>query len=334
MANKKFKSGLIVFIVIFAVIIGTGVASFFLPESSKPTVNANVSVSQGFGKNITVKKFTKQRKDYIAVLYIEGTIQAAGNTYNQAWIANTIKDLKNDSKNKGIILYIDSPGGTVYESDETYLLLQDYKSSGKKVYAYMGSLAASGGYYIACAAEKIYANRNTLTGSIGVISGSAIDLSEFLEYHGIKYTTVHAGKNKNMGNYNEPFTEEQEAIMQSIADECYDQFTWIVALSRNIPTKELLPLCDGRVYTAKQALNNKLIDRISSWDQAVKDAKKACGDENLSEVVFRYQKQKGLFDSMFEIISLIKGNKTNTPEGIPDAVWDKMNITSPMYLYQ
>ena len=85
----------------------------------------------------------------------------------------------------GIAVFIDSPGGTVYEADEAYLALQDYKTTGKPVYVYQGKLAASGGYYISCAAKKIYANRNSLTGSIGVISGSSYDLTGLFEKLGI-----------------------------------------------------------------------------------------------------------------------------------------------------
>ena len=117
------------------------------------------------------------------------------------------------------------------------MALQDYKSTGKKVYAYLGSMAASGGYYIACASDKIFANRNTLTGSIGVIAGQFIDITEFLEDHGIHYETVHAGRNKNMGNYNEPLNEEQRQIMQSIADELEVPLTTANKIYREAMTK-------------------------------------------------------------------------------------------------
>lgn len=110
---------------------------------------------------------------------------------------NTISALAQDKKNEGIILFIDSPGGGVYESDEAYLALLDYKEqTGRPVYAYMGQLAASGGYYIACAADYIMANRNTLTGSIGVISGQVFDITELLQKTGIKSETIHAEKTK------------------------------------------------------------------------------------------------------------------------------------------
>ena len=170
-----------------------------------------------------------------------------------------IKNAKNDPNNRGILLNINSPGGTVYESDEAYLALMD------------SSLAASGGYYIACAADYIYANRNTLTGSIGVIAGESVDATGLFEKIGIKMTTITAGRNKNMGNYNSVLTEEQRAIMQSIADEAYEQFTEIVSDSRGLSISQVKELADGRIYTAKQAKNNGLIDFVLPFEGAKDD---------------------------------------------------------------
>lgn len=202
--------------------------------------------------------------------------------------------------NKGIAIFINSPGGTVYEADEIYLALQDYKTKAKPIYVYQGQIAASGGYYISCAGNKIYANRNTLTGSIGVISASTFDMTDFLSNLGIKSSTIHSGKNKNMGNFNEPLSEEQKQILQSIADECYKQFTDIVAMRRNIPINDVKKLADGRIYTAKQALHNNLIDSIDSWENMLNDMK---NDEfegkDLKLVEFRYTREKSFKDYIF-----------------------------------
>ena len=166
----------------------------------------------------------------IAKIKIEGVIEKENETYNQKWLLETIKKLEKNKSNAGIMLYISSPGGGVYESDEVYVALKKYKErTNRPVYAYFASLAASGGYYIGCAADTIIANRNTITGSIGVISGRFVDLSEPLKKHGIKAETIHAGRNKTMGSVTESVTDEQRAIMQSLADECYAPFTGIVA---------------------------------------------------------------------------------------------------------
>lgn len=123
-------------------------------------------------------------------------------------------------------------------------------------------MGCSGAYYIGCAADEIYANRNSLTGSIGVIMSTSTDLTGLMDKLGIKSTTIHAGKNKNMFSYNEPVSAEQAAIMQSIADESYEQFTSIVAQSRQMDLATTQSLADGRIYTARQAVANGLIDEI------------------------------------------------------------------------
>ena len=209
-------------------------------------------------------------EDYVARIYVTGLIADESDNYCQSWILQTIEDLTDDTHNKGIILYVDSPGGGVYEADEVYLALMRYKAKkGAPVYAYFGPMAASGGYYISCAADSIWANRNTLTGSIGVVAGQFVDATELLEKIGVSSTTVHSGRNKLMGDLTEPMTDEQQQIMQAISDECYEQFTSIVAESRSLPIETVLSLADGRVYTASQAQENGLIDSIGSFEDAL-----------------------------------------------------------------
>lgn len=319
MKNKKQNIGLIVFIVIvvFAVVCG-----FFRIFSQKKSNSESKSVSYNF-------VLGKPAKNYIAALYIEGVIQEENQTYNQKWILETIKNLKNDKKNMGIAVFIDSPGGTVYEADEAYLALQDYKTTGKPVYVYQGKLAASGGYYISCAAKKIYANRNSLTGSIGVISGISYDLTGLFEKLGIKSETIHSGKNKNMLNMNEPVSDEQRKIMQSISDECYEQFTSIVAMSRNIPINDVKTLADGRIYTANQALKNGLIDAVDSWENMLKNMKEAEFEGNEYNVIdYRYEKSANLYDILLgKVFSAVPAAK------IFEGISQEAAIQYPAYLY-
>ena len=252
-------------------------------------------VKDFFTKDSGIKSKSSNSSGYIAELYIEGTIQTENEQYNQQWLLDTIDELKNDSNNLGTILFINSPGGTVYESDEVYLALMDYKTE-KPLWAYLGPTAASGGYYIACSAERIIANRNTLTGSIGVIAGQSFDLTEFMTKHGIKMNTITAGKNKNMLNINQPLTPEQRAIMQSVADECYNQFTQIVAEGRNLPIETVKTLADGRIYTAQQAKNNKLIDDVNEFAKAKDDMKNTLFEgKNISFTEYKYQKSKNKY---------------------------------------
>lgn len=320
MKNKKQKVGFVIFIIIILFAILCGI--FKLASSKKSSKNE----LNGTQKIV----FGKTSKDYVAALYIEGVIQEENQTYNQKWLLNTISTLKNDKKNKGIAVFINSPGGTVYEADEAYLALQDYKTSGKPIYVYQGKLAASGGYYISCAAKKIYANRNTLTGSIGVISGSSYDLTGLFEKIGIKSETIHSGKNKNMFNSNEPVTDEQRKIMQSISDECYEQFAGIVAMSRNIPINDVRLIADGRIYTANQALKNGLIDNIDSWENMLKAMSENEFDGKQYQIIdFKYEKEKNLYQILMgKTFSAIPATK------LIDDIAQKTEIQYPAYLYE
>lgn len=234
---------------------------------------------------------------YVAVLFVEGTI-AAGNTdswglpfgYQHGFTLDKIDELIADQRNTGLVLFVDSPGGGIYESDELYLKLSEYKeNTGRPLYAYMGSMAASGGYYVSAAADQIIANRNCWTGSIGVTIGTLVDISGFLERYGIRSVTITSGENKSMGNIMEPMTEEQQAIFQSLVDEAYDQFAGIVAEERELSLERVREIADGRIYSAAQALELGLIDGIASYESALADLRSSYGLESSDVIEIRYQ---------------------------------------------
>lgn len=214
---------------------------------------------------------------FVAVLHVEGTIVSTQSTsilgetdtYDHQYLMDTIASLAENPDNIGILLYIDTPGGEVYATDELYVQLQLYKrATGRPIYAYCAGMAASGGYYIAAVSDKILMNRNCITGSIGVAAGTSIDISGFLEEHGIKTTSIYVGKNKGMGSLYEEFTEEQKEIYLGILQETYDQFVRVVALGRDMEAQEVEKLADGRIYSPNQALENGLIDDIMSYAEA------------------------------------------------------------------
>ena len=278
------------------------------------------------------------KNKFIAALYIEGTISEANQSYNQKWLISTIRALKNNEKNAAIAIYINSPGGAVYQADEVYLALNDYKTTGRPIYVYQGPMAASGGYYISCAGTKIFANRNTITGCIGVIMGSSYDLTGLFDKLGIKATTIHSGANKNMMNYDEPLTEEQKAIMQSISDECYDQFVSIVAKERGLQYNTVCKLSDGRIYTAKQALDHKLIDAIDSWENMLCSlAEGELKMPGIKVISYKYERRPQTLLEMLTTKALeIENARAAAQLGIPAGVMESINDTSylPMYLAQ
>ena len=340
--QKKNSAGFIILIAL--IVITLGFASYAVitrqDDSSVPvnteqnnTNNKPIEIFKSFNfSSENAKGPVLPKGEYIAKIFITGVIQEENKTYSQKWLLNTISALEKDDNNKGIILFIDSPGGSVYESDEAYLALLQYQKSNKPVWAYMGSLAASGGYYISCGAQYICANRNTLTGSIGVIAGESVDLTELMANLGIKSKTFTAGRNKNMLNYNSPLTEEHEQIMQSIADECYEQFTSIVALNRKIPIRDVKELADGRIYTAKQALNLKLIDKICNFDEAVTEMKSKLNMENINVIDYQYSPKLSWYDFLSNAFANINPLAQTTESKVLDLI--SSDIKYPAYIYR
>lgn len=319
-------------------------ATFSMNVNGKEIFNSDSDNSEDFDFENNSSKFEKflnfalgnpnddenvkiKSNSYISSIYINGVISEENRTYNQKWLLKQIRKAQKDSKNVGILLVIDSPGGTVYEADDAYLALENYKkTTGRPVYAYFCSLAASGGYYIGCAADKIFANRNTLTGSIGVIAGQSVDATGLFEKLGIKMTTITAGKNKNMGNYDSVLTDEQRAIFQTIADEAYGQFTGIVADSRKMDIDDVKKLADGRVYTAQQAKNNGLIDEICSMNDA-KEKIKQNFDTKVDFVDFKYVYEESFLDLFSSVASFVKNPEASILSG-------KSLGGKVLYLYQ
>ncbi|MBR2503590.1 MAG: signal peptide peptidase SppA [Oscillospiraceae bacterium] len=222
----------------------------------------------------TVITVEQQPEKSFAVINIIGTIQAGNEGtarvgYDHNATLKYIDELMEDESNTGIFLDVDSGGGTVYESDEMYLKLMEYKEkTGRPIHAYFNSTACSGAYYISCAADFITANRNCWTGSIGVII-STTNLSGLYEKLGIEEVLITSGDNKGMGSAGSPMSEEHIALYKALVDESYDQFVDIVAAGRNLSEERTREIADGRIYSALQAEEIGLIDGIQSYEEAL-----------------------------------------------------------------
>jgi len=220
-------------------------------------------------------------EDSFSVIRIEGSItgdRAYGDDgYDHNATMRYIRDLADNPLDKGILLYMNTPGGTVYHSDELYLELLDYKAkTGRPVHVYMAEMCASGGYYISMASDHISANRITMTGSIGVIS-TVLDVSGLFEGLGIRNVVIDTGEHKGAGALGTELTPSQEAVMRSMVDEYYDLFVELVADGRSMSADKVRKLADGRVYTARQALQADLIDEICSWEKTLSDFRALTG---------------------------------------------------------
>ena len=178
----------------------------------------------------------------------------------------------NDQKVKAIVIRINSPGGTVGASQELYKAVISARKR-KPIVITMGDIAASGGYYIASAADAIFANPGTITGSIGVIT-SYLNFYDLLNKLGVKGITIKSGEFKDLGNPTRPLLPQERAILQSLLDDTYDQFISDVAHGRKMQKKEIASIAKGLIYTGKQARKIGLVDYLGDYSQALQHAQK------------------------------------------------------------
>ena len=221
---------------------------------------------------------------------------------------------------------MDSGGGTVYESDEMYLKLMEYKeTTGRPIHAYFNGTACSGAYYISCAADYISGNRNGWTGSIGVII-TLTNYSELFDKLGVEEILITSGPNKGMGSGGSAVAEEHKAIYQSLVDESYEQFVEIVAESRSMSLETAKKIADGRVYSTNQAVENGLIDKVEDYDSALAYMEEVCGTTGYYQQLY----YPTMWETMFADI------QTLVPKSDMDAVASMVNSPLngvPLYMY-
>jgi protease-4 len=218
-------------------------------------------------------------EDRIALVRVEGVILDA---------KDTVADLKrfgDSSSVKAIVLRIDSPGGGVVPSQEIHdAVLRVRNKQNKTVVASMGTVAASGGYYIAAAADRIIANPGTLTGSIGVIM-ELVNLEGLLKKVGVEGIVVKSGHYKDIGSPFRKMGVDDRRILQSVMDDVHNQFIEAVAEGRSLDVAAVRTLADGRIFTGRQAVDAKLVDELGDLDDAVRIAADMVGIEGEPTVV-------------------------------------------------
>jgi protease-4 len=231
----------------------------------------------------------------VAVIDVEGVIlnapapQLVGEgEHSVSRLLEQLDKARGDSSVRGVLLRINSPGGTVTASELMHAEITHFRrSTGKPVIAVMMDVAASGGYYIACACDRIVAQRTTVTGSIGVLM-QLLDFSGTMQKIGMAAPAITSGENKDAGSPFKMLSPEQRAIFQAIVDDLFQQFVDVVAKGRpKLSREQILQLADGRVYTASQALEAGLIDEIADMRGAVAGLKRQLDVERVRLVAYR-----------------------------------------------
>ncbi len=212
-------------------------------------------------------------------------------------IVRLFKKYRNDASVKGIVFRIESPGGGVSASQEIYEEVKKTRDSGKPVVVSMGSVAASGGYYVACGGSKIIANPGTITGSIGVIS-QFIHVNDLMNKIGVRETTIKSGKFKDTGSPFRVPNDEDKKYFQSMIDDVYDQFVTVVATERKLSKEKVKLLADGRVFTGRKAYEEKLVDTLGTYEDAIVFAAKLARISGTPKTI-REKKKERLTDMLF-----------------------------------
>lgn len=245
-----------------------------------------------FGRSDNTDGFDISSGKRVGLIEVKGVILDA---------ETTVKNLERYAENQNIaavILRIDSPGGGVAASQEIYEAVKRVREGGKFVIASMASVAASGGYYIACGADTIMANPGTTTGSIGVIA-EMLNATELMKKIGVHFEIIKSGKFKDTGSPFRPMNEEDRRQLQSYVDNAYQQFVDVVVSERNLTTEEVLKYADGRIYTGQQAHELQLIDLLGTYEDAVALAGKVAGISGKARVVKPPARKTTMWDLLF-----------------------------------
>ena len=231
-------------------------------------------------------------KDKVGVIEINGLITKS---------LPTLKNLRKFSEEehiKAIVVRIDSPGGAVGPSQEIMREIEKTRKK-KKVVASLGTVAASGGYYVACAADLIMTNPGTATGSIGVIM-KLVNVEDLIKKLGVDFYSLQAGDLKDLGSPFRPMTPAERAVLQNLLDNIHQQFIADIARNRKLPVEKVKKLADGSVYTGQQAKELGLVDEMGNFEDAVEKAGRLGGIKGKVETVFPEKKR-------YSLLSLILG---------------------------
>jgi protease-4 len=255
------------------------------------------------------------KKDRIQIIRLAGTIindedsssSILPDTNSPTYVRKQLRKAAENDHIKAVLLRINSPGGTVAMSQELCDAVKAIRTAGKPVVVSMGDVTASGGYYIASAADKIYACPGTLTGSIGVIM-HLMNLSEIEKKIGVAPVTIKSGQFKDIGTMDRAPTKEEQELLSNIIMDSYDQFVTAVSEGRKIDKEQVKKLADGRIYSGRQALKVKLVDALGGYEEALADIKKTCKDKYHKDLyVDEGRSSMGLLASLLE-------SKLSTPK--------------------
>lgn len=231
----------------------------------------------------------------VGVVEVKGVIVDGQETIRQ------LRVLKKDKRVKAVVVRVDSPGGVVGPSQEIYAEVKGLARV-KKVVVSMGSVAASGGYYVSAPATVIYANPGTITGSIGVLMKFS-NIEGLMDKVGLKAFTLKTGQFKDVGSPVRTMSPDEKAMLQGVIDSTHAQFIRAVAEGRKLPVEQVKRIADGRILSGEQALSLKLVDRLGTMQDAIEEAGRLGGIEGEPQLIRPPKKKTSLFDLLVKASS-------------------------------
>lgn len=313
--NKKWS---LILITLYSFAIVIGLFQIFSRESGESKVQTHISTP--------LTKF-KPTSPAIAVVPIYGiiTIDDQGQMFrpmSSDRITKRLKSLSEREDVKAVVLRINSPGGSVGAVQEIYDEVTRLKKSGKKVVVSMGDVAASGGYYVAAAADTIFADAGTLTGSIGVIFEVG-NFQELFKKIGIKIEAIKSAEHKDIASPFRAMTEKERTILQSIIDDAYSQFIEAIIAGRKMNKEKVMALADGRIFTGTQAKSEGLVDALGNFEAAISKAAELAGITEKPRIIYEEEPWEKFFSLLSQQSEAKIWDKTLSKFGVRFAyIWE------------
>jgi len=233
-----------------------------------------------------------------------GLVEVVGGIEDSEAVVEQLERMERDSSVRAVVVRLDSPGGGVAASQEIYEAVRRVRDAGKPVVASLGGVAASGAYYVACAADSIVSNPGTLTGSIGVIM-TFPNTEELFRKVGLRFDVVKTGKFKDIGSMSRPMTDDERRLLEQVLGNVYEQFVDAISEGRGLDRAEILPLADGRIFSGDQALEYGFVDRMGDLDDSIRLAARMAAIEGRPSVVRKERRRVSVWSFLDEKLSAV-----------------------------
>lgn len=319
--------------VLFLVSIGVNTISSILSSNFTSYFDKVLTTSDSY-ENVLEDGSPSNR---IAVLTVDGIIQDTGSAnslfgstgYNHQFFMDQLEMIKSDGSIKGVVLKVNSPGGGVVESAQIYDKLMEIKEeTHKPIYVSMGGMAASGGYYISAPADKIFVNKETITGSIGVIMES-INYGDLAKKYGVDFVTIKTGQYKDIMSPTRDMTEAERNMLQEMINDSYETFVDVIEAGRGMTEAEVKAIADGRIFNGRQAIEVGLADDYGYAEDVIAAMRTDYNLENAQVIEYSMSQQIASLFSM-KAQSLFGGNVETQLIG---KLLSDYNAPRMMYLY-